>query len=568
MSKGIIKLGTDVRGNFRRDVGWEPKPSGGFKQHTFYFGTNQTTAQERCLRVLRCWDAVDARENRAGKRPLWTPLTLSIAKAVAAGNEDYDLEPDAYAKEEGFSQPHESIDQEWFHQLQQDFSMIRLRLVEEQAGQVNRQREAIKATATGKLARLPGPVIVSESQTLYEALDAFAAWHRDNYKTPDGRPTYHAYIAGERIKAIKRLAPDLSLQAFGLDEIERLVATWKNRPMSSRGKPYSISACKNHLKVIRGFIKWLHRSERFAWRKPLDYEPEAVVIRPTPEEKSERVKTAQVATYTVEELATLWKHASPRERLMMLLTLNCSFGQAEISLLLESQVHLDQPHPYYKGPDNKGLPGSWIMGCRNKTGVYGEWKLWPETVQALEWWQANRPATTTPYLLTTEDGECLFKNPRYKLVYKSWRKLLEKVRKREHGFRYLPRKRLKSTAIDLVRQAGDGELAGIFQQHGKPVATDSLQELYSNKPFNKLHPVLDKVREVLAPMFTSLADPFPATAGWKGYKKVDAGRVVEMRQAGASYAEIKKATGLSTDKVCRILSKAGLVKKYKTEAEA
>ena len=69
-------------------------------------------------------------------------------------------------------------------------------------------------------------------------------------------------------------------------------------------------------------------------------------------------------------------------------------------------------------------------------------------------------------------------------------------------------------------------------------------------------------------LFTSVGDPFPASAGRKGYKKVDAGRVVEMRQAGASYAEIKKATGLSTDKVCRILSKAGLVKKYKTGAEA
>lgn len=104
MSKGILKLGTDVRGNYRRDIGWEPKLSGDFKQHTFYFGTNQTSAKERCLRVLRCWDAVDARANRAGKRPLWTPLILSIAKAVAAANEDSDLEPDAYAKEEAFSQ--------------------------------------------------------------------------------------------------------------------------------------------------------------------------------------------------------------------------------------------------------------------------------------------------------------------------------------------------------------------------------------------------------------------------------------------------------------------------------
>jgi hypothetical protein len=565
MGKGIVKLGTDSRGNYRSDIGWKPKDGGGFKQHTFYFGTDQTMAQIRYLTTRRCWDAVETRWGRLptasrGTRPLWSSLTVAIAKAVAAGNEAYYLEPEAYAVECGFTEQHQSVDLAWWKQLQEDFNMIRLCLADEkQAGQVEGAREARKARAE-RLADESAATVVSSGQTLHLALDAFAAWHQENYKTPDGRPTYHAYVAGERIKAIKKLAPDLSLEAFGLDEIERLIATWKNRPLSSRGKPYSVSCCKHHLKLIRGFVKWLHRSERFAWRKPLDYEAEAVNIRPTPEEKSKRVATAQVAIYTVEELATLWKHASPRERLLMSLTLNCSFGQAEISLLLQDELHLDQPHGYYKG-----LVGSFIKGCRNKTGVYGEWKLWPETVAGLEWWQANRPATKTPYLLTTEDGECLFKNPRNKLVYKSWRKLLQKVRRRETGFRYLPRKRLKSTAIDLVRQVGDGELAGIFQQHGKPVATDSLQELYSNKPFNKLFDVLDKVREVLAPMFASIADPFPASAGWKGLKKVDTGRVIEMRKAGAGYAEIKKATGLSTDKVCRILTGAGLVKPYKKD---
>lgn len=47
MSKGIIKLGTDIRRTPRRDVGWEPKQSGGFKQHTFYFGTNQHAGRNR-----------------------------------------------------------------------------------------------------------------------------------------------------------------------------------------------------------------------------------------------------------------------------------------------------------------------------------------------------------------------------------------------------------------------------------------------------------------------------------------------------------------------------------------
>src|SRR5262245_15146491 len=98
MAKGIIKMGNDSRGNYQRDVGFKDKGEGRVGQHRFYFGTNQTTAQIRCLNVMRCWDAVEKRwsrlrPDRRPSRPLWDDLTLGIAKAVAGGQEEYPVEP-------------------------------------------------------------------------------------------------------------------------------------------------------------------------------------------------------------------------------------------------------------------------------------------------------------------------------------------------------------------------------------------------------------------------------------------------------------------------------------------
>src|SRR5437763_911877 len=138
MAKGIIKLGTDSRGNYQRDIGWEEKASGKVGQHRFYFGTNQTTAQIRCLAVLRCWDAVEARwgrpapENRT-ERPLWDRLTVAVAVAVAAGQEEYPLETEACPLYQHFEQKDGNGAAlallAWFRQFQDDFPMIRLRQV-------------------------------------------------------------------------------------------------------------------------------------------------------------------------------------------------------------------------------------------------------------------------------------------------------------------------------------------------------------------------------------------------------------------------------------------------------
>src|SRR4051812_31526269 len=51
MAKGIIKLGTDRRGNYQRDIGWEEKASG---RLTSIGSTSTRTVSSLVLQVMKC----------------------------------------------------------------------------------------------------------------------------------------------------------------------------------------------------------------------------------------------------------------------------------------------------------------------------------------------------------------------------------------------------------------------------------------------------------------------------------------------------------------------------------
>ena len=50
---------------------------------------------------------------------------------------------------------------------------------------------------------------------------------------------------------------------------------------------------------------------------------------------------------------------------------------------------------------------------------------------------------------------------------------------------------------------------GVFDCHGKPVQSDELNDLYSNRPFGKVFDAIKKVEQYLKPVFAeSGEDPF------------------------------------------------------------
>ena len=81
--------------------------------------------------------------------------------------------------------------------------------------------------------------------------------------------------------------------------------------------------------------------------------------------------------FTADEIRGLLAAASPQLKAMILLGVNCGFGNADVATLPESAIH-----------------GGWIDFPRPKTGIARRCPLWPETVEAMK--AVERPAAKSP----------------------------------------------------------------------------------------------------------------------------------------------------------------------------
>lgn len=183
----------------------------------------------------------------------------------------------------------------------------------------------------------------------------------------------------------------------------------------------------------------------------------------------------------------------------MLLGLNCAFAQAEICTLRHDEI------------DREAKPAI-IKRIRRKTRVYGEFVLWPETTAAIEWFLSQRRAVRSAqprYVMVSAQGRP-FDRQR---IANAWNGLLRRVAKCHGDFRALSFKHLRKTAGQLVRQAADGEIMGVFLCHGRAAITDDLADRCSNRPFDKVWAALNHVRGRLQPMFETAADAFSRPQG-------------------------------------------------------
>lgn len=76
--------------------------------------------------------------------------------------------------------------------------------------------------------------------------------------------------------------------------------------------------------------------------------------------------------FKLAELRTIWLHAKPWDRALILLALNCGFSKREIAILQAGEIV-------------KGKKYTFIKRHRTKTDGDGEWVMWPETLEGLEY---------------------------------------------------------------------------------------------------------------------------------------------------------------------------------------
>ena len=160
--------------------------------------------------------------------------------------------------------------------------------------------------------------------------------------------------------------------------------------------------------------------------------------------------------------------------------------------------------------------------------MYGEFLLWPHTVQAMQWLIAGRKRQTVitkgedqgkdiapkedSLVLLTDDGHSMIEpteggNAKQRIPNLWNNGLLKRVRRDHTTFRTLSFGKLRKTAGNLVKRFSDGEISGVFLCHGTPVPSDSLQDVYTNRPFARVFRALQSVEGFLKPMFVETAEP-------------------------------------------------------------
>lgn len=510
MAKRRDALRPDNTGQYYRQIGYKLGPSQKRVQPKFRLGADRPRAEFAYHRLGLLWDAVVAEyaEVTAGRFPsgppasepdgaLWTDATLQVAEAVRKGQHTLKVyPPEGAVGGAAYLLYLDALRQRYGH-------VIQLVAGDAEAAEEGRsqhqhfaEHRARQSRVNARVAGVPAPAGLVGTR-LHQALEAYAVRSESGSTNESGR------VEAANARRLKNAVADVDLSEFGFEAMDRIRAYWAARPEAKgrggrpTGRRISITTVDNHLSTARRFVRWLDRSDAYKWEMPrhgLDaLRVNLARLRTDAETAGRRLG---VRVFTVEQLATMYRHATDFERLLLLLGLNAAMAQAEVITLRWDEVEAEPPA---------------IKRVRRKSGVYGEFALWPETARALDWWRRTRGSDGELVMVTTA------RNPYTRQrISNAWATLARRISSSDDGSSepswWLSYKHLRKTAAQLVRDASDGEVAGVFLSHGQPVASDELADVYSNRPFGRVTGALSMVRERLEPVFVAAPEAFSIAA--------------------------------------------------------
>lgn len=505
-------LACDNRGYFRRDLGVDSDGN----QPRFVLGRDEQQALLRKARLEALWAIIES----DGGGCCWDAFTLAIGKAVARGEVMFGLPRPPGAEDGAYAAV--------VSQYAVRYRSVIAILPEDQAAFANGVQQnqhwhkaltqSVTATVNGAAAVVGLDVKIddifeAETGTLHQALDAYQAeFERDTPKLPGGILKQFERKRIERVARLKATHQDMPLYQLTKDKIAETISYWRNRPPTKKGTPCSTKHAKHHRDEFDRFLGWLDAASRFKWMMPRGAEKISRKIIRFDHEKKLTAVTKIV--YSPEQLATLNSVATDFDRMILYLALNCAMGAAEAGRVFLDDCVLFQTHPHAK---KLQIPASnqdsWLRYFRPKTSVFGEWYLWPETVEMIEWGKRRAKGLKSKHLICRASGNPLYDeslgNPQSGFA-NLWTRLRNRAIAKDGNLPKLPFGSLRDTLPDHLRHEYSSELASICLTHGIPTnieSADDLLDLYSNRPFGRLHAALKESRDYYAPVFKHHVSP-------------------------------------------------------------
>lgn len=222
--------------------------------------------------------------------------------------------------------------------------------------------------------------------------------------------------------------------------------------------------------------------------------------RPSKKTLREHRQSKGLKMFEAAELRGMLDKARQPLRAMLLLGINCGFGNSDVGNLPQSALD---------------LAGGWVTYPRPKTAIERRIPLWPETVEALREWSCERPEARKPehagLVFITAKGGCWARQELDSPVSKETAKLLKACGLNGHRGFYC----LRHTFQTIGDNAGDFIAVRKIMGH----ATDDIGDVYRERvPDDRLQRVTDHVRGWLF----GVAEKKPQSAGRRRRKQAEA----------------------------------------------
>lgn len=508
-------------GYYRRNLGFRQNGAGVVSQPKFSLGSSKRTAQERLDKIAAIWRRVELTALEDESRALWDDLSLGIAKAIGCGQTEFRMERtsadpfryaghvDATAKE----YPEIRVlpaDEDFYREGKDQDQAIRLKN-ESLEQECLRRAKFYKDVALEMPGNATKYVDLLGDCTLHQAFDAYSEWigiekfDKSENAVNDTGITRQCLV--RHLKAY--LVPDRPLAILGdFASVDQLFGFLRNRPITRHGKAMARKTASNLIGELSRFFDWLHKSPDWDWRKPPDYDD--ISHRPIELESDLETEAREIPTYTVDQLQVLYRHATPLERLLLLLGINCAFGADQVGRLKVGELHEKNDVHY-------------IKRIRRKQKVRGVHRLFKVTLEGLRWAIRGREDQPHAYVLVNRKGHSLWRKTkggrRCRDIANTWYRLLdrvceaEKAKKREfprYGFNTL-----RDTSADMIRRIAGGEVASAHLTH-KHQSGDKNLRRYTNVPWKTVFRAQRRLEKKLLAAFSGVANPFFDGKGNKG----------------------------------------------------
>ncbi len=516
------ELKASLDGHYRRNLGFRQNGAGVIFQPKFCLGSAKRKAQERLDKIAAIWRRVELTALDDETRPRWDDLSLGIAKAIANGEPQYGMErtcddPFRYAEHvDAAARVYPEIrvvpaDEEFYREGKAQDQAKRADIVDKEK-ECLRRAQFLRDLALETPGNAVKHVDLLGDCTLHQAFDAYSKWiGNEKFDKSENAVNDTGITRQCLVRHLKAYLADRPLTVLAdFASVDQPFGLLRNRPITRHGKSMARKTASNLIGELSRFFDWLHKSPDWDWRKPPDYDD--ISHRPIELESDLEVESREIPTYTVDQLQTLYHHATPLERLLLLLGINCAFGADQVGRLKVGEIQ-----------EKNGI--HYIKRIRRKQKVRGIHRLFKVTLEGLRWAIRGREDQPHAYVLVNRKGHPLWRKTRSgrrcRDIANAWYRLLDRVCEAEKkAKREFPRygfNTLRDTSADMIRRIGGGEVASARLTH-KHQSGDKNLRRYTNVPWKMVFKVQRRLEKKLESALDGVANPFFDGKGNKGRK--------------------------------------------------